>query len=496
MAISSGLSLSPSGLGSRPAWTVSWPLVLGLTMFLWLVGTASRHMLADPDTQWHVTVGNWILAHRAVPTVDLYSFTFTGQPWIAKEWLSQVLMAAAWDIAGWAGVVALAAAAFAATFALMLRLLLRDLKAFPAMMFVAVALTMTAGHMLARPHAFAMPFMLLWVEGLVRAVEERRAPDPLLLICMLLWANLHGGFTFGLLLVGAFALEALVTAHDAGERKSLFFGWLKFGIAAGLVACITPYGPESILVTQRIFSLGDSLAYIVEWRSPNFQKEPLQELLILVALYLTLSRGLKLPLIRLLVVLGLVHLYLRYVRNAELLAMVLPLVLAPVLARQWPSIRADRQGSGLLNKLAAPAGQGALMASLVLAAAFTLGVVRFGSVATPDANTPKAALAYARDAGIKGNVFNHYGYGGYLISQGVPTFIDGRGELFGGEFIKRWVEAVNLLGDVPLEQTLDRWHIDWTLLMSEAPANKLLSRLPGWHQAYKDDTATIFVRDK
>ena len=53
---------------------------------------------------------------------------------------------------------------------------------------------------------------------------------------------------------------------------------------------------------------------IAEWKSPDFQSQPMQELVLLVALYLALSRGLKLPLFRLLVVIGLVHLFLRYAR--------------------------------------------------------------------------------------------------------------------------------------------------------------------------------------
>src|SRR5438105_3415279 len=169
MAVSSGLSISSHSCGSRSAWTLSWPLALGLVMFVCLMNANGLPLLGDPDSHWHVTVGNWILEHRAVPYVDSYSFTFTGEPWIAKEWLSQVVLAGAYDIAGWGGVVALGAAAFAATFALLLRLLLRDIKPLPAILFVAVAIAMTAPHMLARPHALAMPFMLLWVAGLVRA---------------------------------------------------------------------------------------------------------------------------------------------------------------------------------------------------------------------------------------------------------------------------------------------------------------------------------------
>src|SRR5205807_639962 len=129
--------------------------------------------------------------------------------------------------------------------------------------------------------------------------------------------------------------------------------------------------------------------------------------------------------------------------------------------------RSDREATGLLDKLAGRAGHGALALGLALAIAYAGGMIRFAGIATPEDNTPSAALAYARDAVIKGRVFNHYGFGGFLISAGVPTFIDGRGELYGGEFIKRYVEAVNLLGEEPLEQVLDRWHIDWTLLAKD-----------------------------
>ena len=214
-------------------------------MFVALANVNGLPLLADPDSHWHITVGNWILEHGAVPTVDPYSYTFTGQPWIAKEWGSQVLMALAYERrrlgrrggARRGGVRRhLGAAAAPAAAATCGRL--------PALMFTAAAFVMMASHFLARPFALAFPFMLLWVAGLIRAVEERRAPKPMLLLAMLFWANLHGGFTMGLL------LGRRVRARGAGrrrataaERKKMFIAWAKFGVAALLVACITPYGP-------------------------------------------------------------------------------------------------------------------------------------------------------------------------------------------------------------------------------------------------------------
>lgn len=509
MAVTSGLSVSPDVpeagtalASSRSAWSLSWPLVLGLFLFIGLFNGSGMPLLSDPDTHWHIAVGNWMMAHGAAPTVDPFSFTFLGQPWIAKEWLSQLLMASAFKLGGWGGVTALAAGALGVSFALMMRLVLRDIKPVPAALFTIAAIAMTAPHFVARPHVLAFPFMLIWVAGLVRAVEERRAPEPLLLLAMLLWANLHGGFTLGLLLAGAFALEAVIGARDAVERKTLLAGWAKFGAGALLASCITPYGPEPILVTLRIFGIGDTLATISEWRSPDFQKQPLQELILLVALYAALSRGLKLPLLRLLIVLGLLHLYLRHARNAELLAMLAPLAIAPLLARQWPSLRpdaSDGKGSSLAAQAAAlvqPAGVAAIAVAIVCCALFAAFVIRHAAIAPPPQTMPSVAMAYAKQAGLTGRVLNHYNFGGYLIHAGVPTFIDGRGELYGGDFIKRYSEMVSLRSNDPLDEVLDRYRIEWTLLPPDQPANKLLARLPGWRQAYADEAAVIFVRSR
>ena len=504
MAVTSGLSVANNPYDGavlqrpRSSWALSWPLVLGLVLFVWLHNV--KGLLADPDSHWHITVGNWILAHGAVPTVDIFSFTFAGQPWIAKEWLSQVLLALAYDAGGWGAVTVLCAASIGLAFALMMRLLLRDIRPLPALLFTVAAVVLTAPHLLARPHVLAFPAMLLWVAGLVRAVEERRVPRPILLLAMLAWANLHGGFTLGLLLCAAFALEAVVGARDASERKVLFVEWAKFGVAALLAGCITPYGPESMLVTFRIFNLGDALAVISEWRSPDFQSLPQQELVLLIALYLCLSRGVKLPFVRLLIVLGLVHLFLKHVRNVELLAMLAPLVVAPVLARQWPALRPSAEppgGSLLRQRLAAlgrPAGRNALALCLVLGAAYAGSLIRFAGIRPPDDTMPVAALDFIRGANLQGNVLNHYGFGGFLIHAGIKTFIDGRGELYGGDFIKRYVDIVNLRAKQPLEETLDEFHIEWTLLQKSQAANELLAHLPNWKRVYGDDTATIYVR--
>ena len=118
---------------------MSWPLLLGLAVFVFLNNPSGlpllerpRHALAHHRRQLDPGA-----RQRAHGRQLLY--TFTGQPWIAKEWLSQVVLALAFNIGGWGGVSALAAAAIGFTFALLLRLLMRDIRPLPALLFTAAA---------------------------------------------------------------------------------------------------------------------------------------------------------------------------------------------------------------------------------------------------------------------------------------------------------------------------------------------------------------------
>ncbi len=131
------------------------PLWVGVGIYA-LFLLAGNRLLIDPDTMWQVTIGQWILDHRAVPQTDVYSFTMRGQPWISTQWLAQVVYAKTYAMFGWSGPVVTAAAAIAATFALLARFLSRRLSESTTLVFVVAALALTVPHLLARPHVLAI----------------------------------------------------------------------------------------------------------------------------------------------------------------------------------------------------------------------------------------------------------------------------------------------------------------------------------------------------
>jgi hypothetical protein len=63
-----------------------------------LISADDGGLLRDPDTMWHIAVGNQILESGTFPCTDELSHTFAGQRWIAKAWLSQVILALAFAV--------------------------------------------------------------------------------------------------------------------------------------------------------------------------------------------------------------------------------------------------------------------------------------------------------------------------------------------------------------------------------------------------------------
>ena len=488
MRISATLALGRSPYG------LSLPLIFGLGVYALIAGHGGA-VLHDPDTYLHITVGRWIIAHGAVPHHGIFSGTMAQAPWVAHEWLGEALLAWLFDTFGWAGLVAATAFCAAAAVAMLLLQLLRSLVPVHAMIATALAVTLVIPHVLARPHVFTLPILVAWAAGLVRARCENRAPAAWLAVLMALWANLHGGYLFGLGLAGLLAAEAVLLAPDWRIRRRAAWGWTLFGVLAVGAALLTPYGVAGLLLPFRLTGMSFAMGQLVEWRSPDFQSfEPL-ELWLAVVVFAGFALGWRLPPTRLLMLLLLLHMALQHRRHGELVGLVAPLLLAPALAPQLRALPAGRS-AGPVDRSLAELAKPASLRGVALAGAVLAGVsaaVLHGAAVRPDVAMPKAALAAVEVAHVTGPVLNDYGFGGYLIYEGIPPFIDGRAELYGDEFIKRYVQAM-LLDSDELPKLLDQNGISWTLIAPERPAALLLDHLRGWRRLYADDVAIVHVR--
>ncbi len=242
--------------------------------------------------------GEWVLAHRALPRTDPYSFSKAGEPWLEWEWGSDVLVGLAHRMDGLRGVMALFALEISACSWMWCRLHFAvggEFLLVPA--FAPLMITTASLHWLARPHIFSWLFLLgslLYAErraqDAVRDNETRRGVPELAAIAAVtaVWANLHASFflapVIALIYAASHLARPLLWRLDQGaeRRKALWFLWAALAAFGG--SLLNPYGWR---VHAHIFSYlrdNELTSRIAEFQSFNFHDKDATQVALTVAL--------------------------------------------------------------------------------------------------------------------------------------------------------------------------------------------------------------------
>ncbi|MFS8935005.1 hypothetical protein [Cupriavidus taiwanensis] len=460
-----------------------WLALFGISLFAILALIGAR-LLGDPDTLWHIAAGKWMLAHRTVPATDPFSFSFYGAKWVPHEWMAEVILGASHAWLGWTGPVLVTALAASVTLTVLLRFLLRYVEPLHAFTGAVLTFLTLVQHLLARPHTLAWPLMAIWAAHLVLAREQGKRPSLWLLLVMLAWANLHGSFVLGIGLASALAAEAVLTEGNPRRSARTWAPFLALTVMAGM---LTPNGVDGLLFPFHVSGMSFSLSIISEWQPPDFRSLQPIELWLAFVLFGALYFGFRLPPTRIVLCFGLVHLALTSVRYAELLGLLAPLLLMPSIGPQLrAAIRPETKVTMSRRSLRITAG---VCATLFAA---SLAFLARGISIEQSPVQPREAIRAVMTAGGNGPVFNSYNFGGYLIFSGIAPLIDGRADLYGDDFVRRYMAAYS--GDAAvLESLIRQYKIRWALLEPSSPAVKLLDRLPGWRSVYKDDDVVAYI---
>lgn len=478
----------PAGRRRAFAWLL--PVAGGLAAYASVLARGGG-VFGDPDPFYHVAVGRWIIAHGAVPRADPFSFSLPGAPWVAHEWLVELMFARLHDAFGWGGLLFAAAALFGLAIGLLIAALRRHVDDAIALIGALSAWGLCFPHLLARPHLFALPLLVVWIVALDKARSADRAPPLALALLMTLWANLHGSYMLALGLAALFAGEAVFEAATPRAALVALRRWAVFGGLAAAAALVTPNGLPGVALPFEMARLDFALSWVNEWQSPNFQAmHPLEGWLLLVLLG-ALTLGVRLPITRIAMLLVLLHLALTHQRHGEILGLAAPLLvvraLAPQLRRHLAAPELARLGRALAARIAPATARRIGLACVVLAAALG-SALRLPAPDTASRFRPDAALAAVRAHGVTGHVFNEFNYGGYLIYSGIAPFVDGRIDMYRDAFLKRYSQSGALPG------ILAQYDIAWTLLDPQGARAPLMDQLPGWSRLYADDIAVVHVR--
>jgi hypothetical protein len=505
----------PSFLRALPRLSV----LLWLAFFLGLMLTNWRVVFisADGDPSMHRRMGEWMLEHHTVLRTEQFLHTRLGDPFIQKEWLSQVLYTVAGRLGGWTGFVALGALLLATTLYL-LNDLLRRQGATPLVATLVALLAGYAGamHWMARPHLFTQLLVIVLIWLLWRFDTGSLRSGRLMLgvgIMMVPWVNLHGGFLAAFIIIGGHmagqVISAGLTKDDARRehiRKALV---LAGAIAVALVASLA--NPNGWELTRHIgkflFADTDVARSTNEFASPNFHSGGTRGFLLLLftlAVALMIRRPRLTP-TEIVLVGGFGYMSLQSVRHVPLFA----LVTAPVLARLlqeglrdggWPVIRRLSERVARIDQ--ASNGWGWIpVAALAIGLVVVVPVQRETKTILEtdilDTKYPVAAVRWLQENQplLPGEMFNEYHWGGYLM-WAMPErkpFIDGRNDFYGATLLKEFDIAGR--AEPGWENVFQQFNVGWTILPREHPLNSVLELDPLWRTVYTDEVTTVFCRD-
>jgi hypothetical protein len=469
-----------------------WSQFLGAFFLLFCTAVASSFLL-DPDTQWHIEVGRIIWSTGQFPRQDTMSHTFYGAPWIAKEWLSQLTLYATQQLGGWPLVTALASLCAVSAMMIVSIHLMRVSGPLMAMLFCFISFSFLQVTLLARPHILALPLLALWTCMLVRALDGDRRPPWLALPIMVIWANLHAGYTIGFIVAGTLAMDAIINAKKS-ERVNAFLSWLLFGVLSVLASCINPYGFDAIVlnVQMLIQKNHEGVRYVLEWEPLPFG--PTYALIVAYTLFMVaaLAQKWRTNIFRILLVIFTTYTFLKHQRFAMLLAVIPPLVaghaMVELLQKIFLRLKLFQDTDPLRRSTFWNPLIGACFVAILI-------VLSQNPAKLPDFNAPVKALASVSDKVRAGKVYNSYIFGGFLIINHVPTFIDGRSDqLFLNGFFTSYITTRKEQDDAKFSAFIDQHGVTWALIMADSMEAKIFARLGDWQETYSDESARVFVR--
>ena len=478
-------------LSIRGVWVV-------LTVAATFIGPASSP-IGLPDIFWTLLRGEWMASHGEL----LESDPFTSAPHVAGpvvnlQWLADLFFHGLAALGGLQMVITGTALIIAATYALLLA------AAVPAsghlrLSCVAVWLAYVLGlsNLSPRPQTLAYPLFALFLLALVRA--EWRKDNRLLWLlpaATAVWANVHGSFFTGFMLLGCAALGRIIATRSVVRARPYL---VTLG-GCVLASLLNPYGPGSLANVATIGSNQVIRDLVTEWAptTVNWREGNLFFGSLLILAVLMLKSRLRLTPVELLLLLVFGYLAWSSVRAIVWWSLATTPIFARLLGSLWPGRATTARDKPLLNAV--------IMAGIVGLATLSLPWMKSAlPILPPDKlglltdDMPVGAGDYLRshDPPPRGRMFNSQTWGGYLEWAAWPrhqVFLDGRIELHP---TKVWFDYLDVVfPSAHWRALLDSYEISY-LVLDVFESRDLVADIradAAWRVDYEDAQAVVFSR--
>ena len=445
--------------------------------------------LSSVDLAYHLRAGGEILDGVGIPRADTWTFTANGAPWLDQQWGAQAILAAVYRLAGWTGLVVLRAVLVGFLFGLLfLALRLRGTDLRRGAWLTLAAFVVSAVALALRPQLFGM---VLLAATLVLVAGRRDRPRLLWLapVLVMAWANLHGSFFLGPVVLGLAWLEDLHDRAPAAPRT------LAIAVVSAAAALLNPFGPEVWAYAVGLTTNPEVTARITEWQPTSLRTVPgmlfFGSALGVALLLARRSSPTSWPALAWLGVFFVIGAY--AIRGVAWWPLGATFAVAGLLAAV-PAARPERAISPLGATLNAGIVVALVVAGVALLPAWRPQDPGLRAPSGVVGHAPPGVTAALRDLAEPGDrLFNPQPWGSWFEFSlpDVPVAIDSRIEVFAPEV---WADYEAVTGGrEDWAAILDRWGV--TIVVAPASDEAFVDRLrgAGWQERFADDDAVVFT---
>jgi len=444
------------------------------------------------DLGWHLAAGDLIRARGDVPFQDPWSFTHGDKQWFNLSWLWDVIASVIFQYTKLGGIVFFSVACGAIIVGYLVSICLRTgastaavcISVFSVCFLYPSFATSPNTYLAASPNTPTMLFSVIFYGECLR-----RTRCFLLPAIMLLWANLHGGFVLGFLIIGIFCGMALLRRDWTAFRT--------YSLAA--VGCLlaTFINPLGLHIYDGVVStLGHFVqAYITEWwpYTRNITMPGsipgIIYILIFVALELRYRGSSPVPLETRLLSWLFLFLGLYQFRYMSFFFLFSTVALALHIDRLLPKRLEDFEVQRSL-----------LVAGIVGVCALPFTFMRIEpALALPQMLSKQDAL-YLQTHFSHARLLNNWNVGGLLIFRThgtVPVFVDGRAATaYPDDLLRDYFKLVALdIDEAAWTTVLEKYQIDTVLwVRAHEQLRRFLVDKKGWKEEYTGMYESIYVK--
>jgi len=479
----------------------------GLVAAAALSGAVSLRRIIAVDFWWQIATGR-LVAEHGWPTVDVFSYTAAGRPWIELRWLYCWLVYRGWDALGAEALSAMKWPLVTGALGLVTLASIGRRSAPFAGGALVLALAACSRRFFLRPELVSYVLLAGFAAILVHHRRRGGRLVWLLPVLQILWVNLQPLFVLGPIVVATMLADAAAGAawsapdSQAGERRRALT--LALVLAACVAAClVNPYGADGayqpfLLLDEMRGSVFKSVISEL-WTPFAFLETAAVRWFLALIAAAALSAAINLRrLDRFWTLLAVSQLWLAVtaVRNVPLFAIVaIPFILSNV---ERTFLWNRRSGRALVVS-----GRVTSLAAIGLAAWFSVSLVsgryyaqrndpnRFG-LGIAERSRPDRAVDFLERADVGGNVLGTLPENSYLVWRGHRVYADPRLEVYGEELFQNYLDVQR--DPAAFRAAVERYDIRTGLVGLEATAVARLFRREGWPLVYLDEVAAVFVR--